>query len=99
MNSLKNLNIQKSKPSTPIFEEYPTHGCDECERWWNSQCDGHKINSKAPSKPCNEFLPTRNVEIPQKIKTLQNDVKWLKWAFGSLVVFLIAILLWGGLVK
>lgn len=79
-----------------IFEEYPTHGCDECERWWNNQCDGRRINEKALNRPCNEFLPTRNIEIPLKIKTLQRDVKLLEIivVMLSVSIILLNVLIW-----
>lgn len=85
-----------SASKTPIFEEFPTHGCDECERWWNNQCDGRKTHENVPNRPCKEFLPTRNIEIPQKIKTLENELKWLKWALLSLTIFIMSIIAVGG---
>lgn len=55
------------------FEEWDTVECSECARYWDSSCDG----VTGSQKPCNSFLATRNILIPEKLKRLQKSVKWL----------------------
>lgn len=69
---------------TPIFDNWQDiQQCESCEHWWNNTCDGSKSS-------CNAFKPTRRTEIPQKIKSLEEDVKGLRWRIAVLcVIFLI----------
>lgn len=85
------------KKSPTIFEEWVEIECVDCERWWLNQCDGCKDSVKGSKTPCNSFLATRKVTIPQDIKELQNAVKTLKTAVAILggVVFGILITLLG----
>lgn len=59
-----------------IFEDFTwaQADCNECARYWDSSCDGVTKDSR---KPCNSFLATRNVVIPQQIKALESSLKWL----------------------
>lgn len=75
------------------FEDWCKVDCEECERWWLNQCDGVP---KGSQKQCNSYLATRNVVLPEKIKSLENRVLLLEWLI--LTVGLLAVvmfLLWG----
>ena len=61
------------------FEDWEKVDCNECARYWDSSCDG---TAKDTKKPCNSYLATRSVVLPEKIKKLEKRVFWL-----SLVVF------------
>lgn len=65
------------------FEDWEDVDCNECERYWDSSCDGV---SKGSYKPCNSFLATRSVVIPAKIKALEGRVRWLEIALGVSIV-------------
>ena len=60
------------------FEDWEEVECNECERYWLNQCDGVKPSNKAQKVPCNSFLATRSVVIPEQIKKLNYEVFWLK---------------------
>lgn len=57
-----------------IFEDFPQVDCNECGRYWDTSCDGVKKDTK---KPCNSFIATRSVIIPEQIKSLRKHIKWL----------------------
>ena len=80
-----------------IFDDFPTVDCNECERYWLNQCDGVKPSSEAQKVPCNSFLATRKVVIPQQIKRLQKSVFWLELSVVSLAVciFILSCILSG----
>ena len=75
-----------------IFDDFPTVDCNNCERWWLNQCDGCKDTLKGSKMPCNSFLATRSVIIPQEIERLKNAVKGLKTAIAILGGIVLAIL-------
>ena len=81
------------KKSPTIFEEWVEVECEQCERWWLNQCDGCRDSVKGSKTPCNSFLATRSVIIPEQINALKKEIKWLKTAliFLSGIVLLIAI--------
>lgn len=56
------------------FEDWQEVDCNECERWWTNQCDGAKTLGKGSKMPCNSFLATRKVVIPEQIKRLQTAI-------------------------
>lgn len=68
--------MQDKKP-TKIFEDFPQVDCNECSRYWDNSCDGV---SKAQKRPCNSFLATRSVVLPQKIKALEKEILRLRVA-------------------
>ena len=78
---------------TKRFEDWKEVDCEECEYWWTSSCDGVSKGSKLP---CNSFLATRRVIIPEQIKSLQRTNKRLRWAIVllslAMVVHHIALL-------
>ena len=57
-----------------IFDDFPKVDCNECSRYWDSSCDGVNKDTK---KPCNSFIATRSVIIPEQIKSLKKQIKWL----------------------
>lgn len=66
------------------FEDWEKVDCNECARYWDSSCDGVK---KGSAKPCNGYLATRSVIIPNRIKKLERRVFWLSMVvFGEYVV-------------
>lgn len=84
-----------SNKSPTIFEEWVEIECADCERWWLNQCDGCRDAVNGSKTPCNSFLATRNVIIPQQIDELKTTVKRLKIAIGvvsSVVAVLAAVL-------
>jgi hypothetical protein len=54
------------------FEDWEEVDCNECARYWDSSCDGAKKGSKMP---CNSFLATRSVVIPQRLERLEKAIK------------------------
>jgi hypothetical protein len=77
------------------FEDWDTVECSECARYWDSSCDG----VTGSQKPCNSFLATRSILIPEKLKRLEKSVKWLTTGLaftdGVLIVYLLIHLLGG----
>lgn len=63
-----------------IFEDFPTVDCNECESWWNNQCDGVTEGSQ---KLCTAFKAVRRVNIPLKIERLR---KALKRLIGAIII-------------
>lgn len=61
---------------TKRFENWHEVDCNECARYWDSSCDG----VQALQKPCNSFLASRKVQIPEQIKALEKSVKRLRIA-------------------
>lgn len=84
------------KKSPTIFEEWVEVECEQCERWWLNQCDGCRDGVNGSKTPCNSFLATRSVIIPQQINDLKRCVFGLKIAIGivsSVVAILVAVLM------
>lgn len=73
------------------FSDWCEVNCEDCARYWDNSCDGVK---KGSSRPCNSFLATRSIVIPEQIKALQKSVKWLYWCFvlvgAALILHVIA---------
>lgn len=64
------------------FEDWAKVDCNECGRYWTDQCDG---TAKDSTKPCNSFLATRNVVIPERLNQLERRVKWLTVTLACIV--------------
>lgn len=60
--------------SHKIFDEFEVE-CNGCQRYWTDQCDGVKPDT---TKSCSSYLATRNMDIPTKVKTLDDEVTDLK---------------------
>ena len=80
--------MTESNEMKPKRFEFPEVDCNECEHYWVNQCDGSNLGSK---RLCKEFLATRQSNIPLEIKSLRNDLKWVKQAILLLLVALIII--------
>lgn len=81
------------------FSEWVEVDCNECQRYWDNSCDGCKDTLKGSKMPCNSFLATRSVIIPQQIEQLKTAINGLKIALivlgcGVLILTLVV----GGLV-
>ena len=61
--------------------------CNQCEPYWNNQCDGVKVGSE---KRCTAFLATRKVDIPVELEALRKAVKWLR--ISGFLVNLVVVL-------
>ena len=77
------------------FEDWEQVECNECARYWDSSCDGVNKDSK---KPCNSYLATRSIVLPEKIKKLDKRVRWLELILGIECVILGILLLVGWLI-
>lgn len=66
------------------FDNWEEVDCNECARWWDSSCDG----ARERKMPCNSFLATRSVLLPEKLKDCQNAIKWLS---GMVILLTIAV--------
>ena len=66
--------MNQSESKQPIFEEYPTVDCEDCQSYWKEECDGTPVGSE---KVCKAFKATRRTDIPLQIKSLQKASKRL----------------------
>lgn len=46
--------------------------CEDCERYWDSSCDGHKKEA-----PCKSFKAALKYDIPNRLKIVESTVKSL----------------------
>lgn len=53
------------------FEDWEQVDCNQCARYWDSSCDSV---SEGKNRPCNSFLATRSVILPEEIKRLRNQI-------------------------
>jgi hypothetical protein len=77
-----------------IFDEFPKVDCNECSHYWDNSCDSVL---KGSQKPCNSFLATRSVIIPQEIKSLKKALKAHRRAIGLTLItqlLMLALILW-----
>lgn len=74
------------------FEDWEEVDCNECERWWTNQCDGADIGSKRSKMPCNSFLATRRVVIPEQIKSLFKRINYLSYLCLVLIGVVLALI-------
>ena len=65
------------------FDDWQDVNCNECSNWWNDSCTGASTGVK---KPCNSFLAQRSVIIPEEIKALRSEIKWLSWHIITLYI-------------
>lgn len=72
------------------FDDWIKIDCEQCERWWQNQCDGV---CEGENRPCNSFLATRSVILPSQIKRLQSEIKHLKIGVCLLCVAIIILTL------
>lgn len=66
------------KKGQVLFDDWSeVKDCNQCEPYWNNQCDGAKVGSE---KRCTAFKATRRVDIPLEIEALRKAVKRLSVA-------------------
>lgn len=70
-----------------LFEPWSEVECDDCECYWNNQCDGVKEDV---TKPCKSYVATRRSNMKEDIDYLKSWVKRLKF---SLIVLDIAFII------
>lgn len=75
------------------FDGWDEVDCNDCAHYWDSSCDGVKTSVKGSQKPCNGFLASRKVDIPQKIERLRKVVRGLCLALilNSIALILISL--------
>lgn len=71
------------------FDDWVEVDCNDCAHWWDSSCDAVDKGSR---KPCNSFLATRSVVLPEQIKALDKRLKYLGSA--TIVLAIINLILW-----
>lgn len=79
------------------FEDWYDVDCNECSHYWDSSCDGAKKDTRMP---CNSFLATRSVVIPEKQNALEKAFKGQRialYVLGGLEIIHIVVHLIGGL--
>lgn len=76
------------------FDDWLEVDCNQCSHYWDNSCDGVRSHVKGCRKPCNAFLATRSIEIPQEINRLKRAFKRALWALAILGVSTVAIWLW-----
>lgn len=82
-----------SNTSTKRFEDWEEVDCNSCARYWDSSCDSV---SKGSKKPCNSFLATRSMVIPQQIDSLRIKINTLTVSVVVLAISLIIHVILGG---
>ena len=73
-----------------IFDDFPNQDCNHCTHYWNNKCDADML-LQGSKFPCKSFSPTRGITIPQEIKTLKNEIFWLK-VFVCILISAVSIL-------
>ena len=68
-----------------VFEDWEVD-CNECTRYWDSSCDG---TPKGKNRPCNAFLATRSIILPEELKRLKKQIKGVTWACTLLALSVI----------
>ena len=65
-----------------IFDEEYVD-CVGCENYWINRCDGVSDDAE---RPCTAFVATRSINVPQQIKALKTQIKWLVRLIVILVI-------------
>ncbi len=74
----------------PIFDDWEdVKECDDCERYYNSQCDGMDIGKK---RKCTQFVATRSRKFEDDLRNLERECRRLKWYAVALNAFVITFL-------
>lgn len=84
---------ENEKDKRAVFSEWEDCDCNLCGHYWTSACDGAKKGAK---KPCNQFLATRSVVIPEQIAYLNTKVNVLSIILMIVMVVNILHILFGG---
>lgn len=72
-----------------IFDDYNVD-CNDCQRYWNDQCDGVKQGS---TRLCKEFLATRRTNIPDQIEKLSQRLVEVEKSIAIMVCIVILIVI------
>lgn len=84
---------KQDKQETKLFSEWDSDvDCNDCEHYWDNSCDG--ATPKRLRRPCNSFLATRKVFIPEQIKALENRCESLKCSCITLSICVILLALY-----
>jgi len=60
----------------PIFDSWEDlKDCDDCERYYNSQCDGVAVDQK---RNCTQYVATRRASFEGNLNKLERQMKGLK---------------------
>lgn len=54
-----------------VFDNFPKVKCEECECYWNNQCDGVP---EGDARNCTAYRATKSTDIPKRIKQLEERV-------------------------
>lgn len=69
-----------------IFDNYEVD-CNTCESYWNSQCDGVKVNDR---RNCTSYKATRNVDVVEEVANMKTTIERLdKWLLITNLVLLL----------
>lgn len=72
-----------------IFDNYEVD-CNTCESYWNSQCDGVKVNDR---RNCTSYKATRNVDVVEEIANMKTTIERLdKWLFATNLTLLLMVI-------
>ena len=72
-----------------IFDNYEVD-CNTCESYWNSQCDGVKINDR---RNCTSYKATREINVVEELAKCKKDIERLWRSDLVIKVVIIAYLL------
>ena len=75
------------------FEDWIEVDCNDCAHWWDNSCDGVKPTLNQSRMPCNSFLATRSIVIPEQIKSLQRANKRVLAIVGIISLMNIGLLI------
>lgn len=78
---------EKNESKPPVFSEWEDCDCNQCEHYWDSSCDAVEKNKR---KLCSQFSATRSVVIPEQIKDLYRQLKFVMW--GEMVITALIII-------
>lgn len=74
----------------PIFDSWEDlKDCDDCERYYNSQCDGVAVNQK---RNCTQYVATRKASFESNLHKLERQLKDFKRQVIVINVFIITFL-------
>lgn len=76
------------------FDDWLEVDCNQCSHYWDNSCDGVRSLVKGTRKPCNTFLPTRSVVIPEELNRLKRAFKRALWALGILGALHLGLWIW-----
>ena len=66
------------------FSDWEEVNCNDCSHYWDDSCSGV---CKGDKRNCTSFSATRSIVIPEQIRKLQKDMKWVYILLGMQVIF------------